>query len=96
MSRGEKSQGDTSQGRTEPTPPTTHAARFENLSGQAVDENLVELLEKGPKFTLTQSIQNKTLREVEMGVERGAFALRWRIEFQKRGARGANAQPRKR
>ena len=87
----EEPRENTVRAQTETTHPTPHPARtakFQNLSGQEIEENLVELLEKGPKFTLTQSIQSRTFTEVETGMERGAFALRWKIEFQKRAAQG--------
>ena len=74
--------------RSERTAHSAVSAKFENLSGQEVERSLVELLEKGPKFTLTQSIRGRTYQDVELGMERGAFALRWKIEFQRRATQG--------
>ena len=34
-----------------------------------MERSLVELLEKGPKFTLTQSIRGRTYQDVELGME---------------------------
>ena len=57
---------------------------FKNLSNLQLDANLCELLDRGPKFSLTRKITNNVLKEVESGIERGAYALRWKVSIENR------------
>ena len=52
--------------------------RLKNLSSTQPSVELGSLLEKGPKFALTQTISDKTLREVEIGIEKAINSIRWR------------------
>ena len=56
--------------------------KFVNLSNKILDEDLSSLLEKGPNFALSRSINSRTMLEVEGNLERGAFALRWEEEIE--------------
>ena len=52
--------------------------RFLNMSDKVLPEQLVHFLGKGPIFALSRSVNKHILKDVEIGLERGAFALRWR------------------
>ena len=64
---------------------------FKNLSTLQLNDNLVDLLNCGPKFALTRQVNRDVLREVESGLERGAYALRWKAYIDNK--RGLQAQP---
>ena len=73
---------------TQPTtrPSSTTKSTVHNLSNTQLDPALHDLLALGPKFALSRQIDSKVLKEVEAGVERGAFALRWKINIDDRRA----------
>ena len=52
--------------------------RVTNLSSTTVPESVMNVLKKGPKFALTSRIDDKTLLEVESGIERLAYGKRWK------------------
>ena len=52
--------------------------RLKNLSSVQPSNELARLLDKGPKFALTQTISKKTLRDVEIGVEKMINTIRWK------------------
>ena len=52
--------------------------RLKNLSGVQPSNDLVSLLEKGPKFALTQTVSDTLLRDVEIGIEKTINVLRWK------------------
>ena len=59
------------------TPPQ----KFANLSTYSLSAGLISLLQKGPSFAFSQTINKKTMQNVEVGLERGAFAVRWKEEI---------------
>lgn len=52
--------------------------RLNNMSSVQPTDELASLLDKGPKFALTQTITEKTLRDVEIGLERAINNIRWK------------------
>ena len=52
-----------------------------NLTGDDLPDTLLRILSKGPNFALTRKISKKVLYDVEKGIERGAFALRWKTHI---------------
>ena len=52
--------------------------RLKNLSAAQPSNDLVSLLEKGPKFALTQTVSDRTLRDVEIGIEKALNVIRWK------------------
>ena len=60
-------------------------ARFVNLSHRQISSNLASILEKGPKFALSQKVTPTTLLAVEAGIERAFYGVKWQhvIEKQK-------------
>ena len=53
--------------------------RLNNMSSYQPSDELASLLEKGPKFALTQTISEKTLRETEIAIEKAINTVRWKI-----------------
>ena len=67
--------------------------KFQNFSDKPISRELTKLLEKGPNFALSRKIDPHTMLEVEGGLERGAFALRWKEEIEsKRKSSSETAQ----
>ena len=66
--------------------------RFVNLTSHPVNSNLATLLEKGPKFALTQQVTPSTLHTVEAGIERAFYGLKWSYTLEKLKNRTAPAQ----
>ena len=54
------------------------------MSDKVLPEQLVQFLSKGPNFALSRSVNKHVLKDVEIGLERGAFALRWRDHIEKK------------
>ena len=54
------------------------ARRINNVSSHSFSDSTMNLLSKGPKFAVTQKVNNKTLQEAEVGLEKMAFSLRWK------------------
>ena len=52
--------------------------RFLNMTDRTLPDQLVNMLNKDPNFALSRSVNRHVLKEVELGLERGAFALRWK------------------
>ena len=52
-----------------------------NLTERDLPHMLSQLLSNGPSFALSQTICKKILHSVEKGIERGAFALRWKLHL---------------
>ena len=69
--------------------------RLKNLSDVTPSGELANLLEKGPKFALSQTITEKTLRDVEIGIEKALNAIRWKEFWSQRTptAPAANSFP---
>ena len=63
--------------------------RVHNLTDTPLPPDLSRVLDMGPKFALSRSINKRVLEDAEIGFERGAFALRWRhfIESQRAGSK---------
>ena len=53
--------------------------RVLNLTKRTLPDTLLNLLSKGPNFALTRKAGRHVLAQVEQGIERGAFALRWKM-----------------
>ena len=68
--------------------------RVHNLTGAALPPNLHRVLDMGPKFALSWTINSRIMEDAEIGFERGAFALRWRhfIESQQTGTKNVTPQ----
>ena len=56
---------------------------------------LDQLLSNGPKYALTRRITGSVIKEVEFGIERGNYALRWKeyIESQRSQIRPDTVRP---
>ena len=52
--------------------------KLHNLTSKPLPHSLTRILEMGPKFALSRSINKRVIEDAEIGFERGAFALRWR------------------
>ena len=71
--------------------PFKNRNRFENMTDKVLSDQLVNLLSKGPNFALSRSVNKTILKEVEIGLERGAFALRWKEHIDKK-QKGSQSQ----
>ena len=54
------------------------------MTGMELDPPLTSVLEKGPKFAISQNVTKRTLSDVEVGIERAMYALRWKMEIDKK------------
>jgi len=52
-----------------------------NLTKQNLSDTLLNILSKGPNFALSRKVCKQVLHNVEKCVERGAFALRWKMHI---------------
>ena len=52
--------------------------RVNNLSSLDIDGQKLKLLSRGPNYAMNQEISETVLLEVEKGVERFAYAKRWK------------------
>ena len=75
-----------------PPDPFDNRDRFLTLTGKALPDQLVDLLNKGPNFALSRKVDKHVLKEVELGIERGAFAIRWKEHLDKRKSRSDSHQ----
>ena len=69
------------------SPGTGSAAKVDKLllmTNEEIDPCLTSLLDKGPKFAMTQKITKRTFTDVEVGFERAAYALRWKLDIEGR------------
>ena len=66
--------------------------RFVNLSHKPVSKNLATILEKGPKYALTQQVTSSTIHAVEAGIERAFYGLKWQHAFEKMKKRNATSR----
>ena len=73
--------------------PFVNNARFLNMTDKALPEKLVEILNKGPNFALSRSVNKHVLKDVEVGLERGAFALRWKERIDMNKPRSHSSPP---
>ena len=71
--------------------PCDNRDRFTNMAGKVLSERLVQILNKGPNFALTRSVSRHILKNVEIGLERGAFALRWKKHIEKKSLSGQHS-----
>ena len=65
---------------------TVSVDKLLNMSAQQLEPCLTSVLDKGPKFSMTQRITKRTFNEVEVGFERAVYALRWKIDIENRRA----------
>lgn len=56
------------------------------MSDVRIEPQLRDLLSFGPKFALSRKVDSQVLKEVEAGLERGSFALRWKVDIDNRRA----------
>ena len=70
----------TAQGHSDPV------NKLFNMTGAELEPSLISVLERGPKFAITQNVTRQTLNEVEVGIERAMYALRWKVELDKKRA----------
>ena len=63
--------------------PETIHKRIKNLSALDLDTPGLSLLAKGPNFASTQTVSKTVLMQVEKGVERFAYAKRWKDKIAK-------------
>ena len=52
-----------------------------NLTDQALPDNISNMLSKGPNLALSRKVNKHVLLDVEKGIERSAFALRWKMHI---------------
>ena len=57
---------------------------LQNMSEKTLSHVATSMLSKGPNFALSRSINRHVIRDAEIGLERGAFALRWREHIEQR------------
>ena len=57
-----------------------------NMTGTELDPPLTSVLERGPKFAISLIVTKKTLSDVEVGMERAMYALRWKMEIDQKRA----------
>ena len=57
--------------------------KFLNMSGKILPDQLIDMLNKGPNFALSRTVNRNVLKDVEIGLERGAFALRWKEHIER-------------
>ena len=57
--------------------------RVKNLSSKELDASGLALLAKGPNFATTQTVSKAVLLQVEKGVERFAYAKRWKDKIKR-------------
>ena len=60
------------------------AGKLLNMSDKNLSDTTEAMLCKGPNFALSRTINRHVIRDVEIGLERGAFALRWRKDIDER------------
>ena len=65
--------------------------RVNNLSSQGLSEACLSVLAKGPNFAMTQCVTKEVLLDVAKGVERFAYAKRWKDKIT--GPSGATRTP---
>ena len=65
--------------------------RVNNLSSQEINEACISVLAKGPNFAMTQCVTKELLLDVSKGVERFAYAKRWKDKIS--GPSGAAQTP---
>ena len=58
--------------------------RIVNLSNRPVSKTLTNILEKGPKYALTQKVTPSTIQSVEAGIERAFYGLKWQYAIEER------------
>ena len=75
-----------------PDETTTHN-KFTNLTSHHLNPNLSVLLEKGPNYALSRRVTSHTMKDVEVGLERGAFAVRWREEIEEKNRAKLHVNP---
>ena len=56
------------------------------MSNERLQPCLQSILDKVPKFAMTQNIIGKTFNDVEVGLERAVYALRWKLDIESRRA----------
>ena len=66
------------------TPP--NVTRVYNLTNKPLPPDLTRVLNMGPKFALSRPINKRVMEDAEIGLERGAFALRWRFFIESKKA----------
>ena len=59
--------------------PLKNGGKVLNLTGRDLPKALSDILSQGPTFALSRKICQDVLYRVEKGIERGAFALRWKM-----------------
>ena len=73
--------------------PFDNRDRFMNMTGKVLSDQLVQILNKGPNFALSRSVNRHIMKDVEIGLERGAFALRWKEHIEKRKSLSGQHSP---
>ena len=56
--------------------------RIVNLSNRPVSKTLPTILEKGPKYALTQQVTPSAIHSVEAGIERAFYGLKWQCAIE--------------
>ena len=75
-----------------PDETTTHN-KFINLTSHQLNSNLSVLLEKGPNYALSRRVTSNTMKDVEVGLERVAFAVRWKEEIEEQNKTKLKVSP---
>ena len=60
--------------------------RLVNLSQRVIHPSTKDVLEKGPKFCLSQKITSKIMNSAEVGIERAFYAMKWAAHLEDRRA----------
>ena len=63
------------------------------MTDRTLPDQLVDMLNRGPNFALSRSVNKHVMKEVELGLERGAFALRWKERLDKSKSHPGAHQP---
>ena len=64
--------------------------RLVNLSKRVIHPRTKDVLEKGPKFCLSQRITSKIMTSAEVGIERAFYAMKWAAHLEDKRANNNN------
>ena len=59
-------------------------SRLKNLSDVPLASDLAQLLSNGPKYALARRVTASVIKDAECGIERGNYALRWKVDIESR------------
>ena len=69
----------------------TKTPKVLNISDRPLSDSVLYIISKGPNFALSRKIDRNVIHEVEIGIERGAFALKWKEHIEEKRKANLNA-----